>query len=88
MVAMVAKAHNIPVLVCCETYKFNEGVILDSFGKNELGTCLPAFLARPYLILFFFFFFAQLPETSPSKRNSTHNLKRFLFPHQALNWRS
>lgn len=33
----MAKQHSVPVLVCCETYKFAEGVQLDSFTKNELG---------------------------------------------------
>lgn len=36
-VALVAKAHNVPVLVCCETYKFCERVQTDSFVFNELG---------------------------------------------------
>lgn len=38
LVAMMAKAHGVPVVVCCETYKFSETVMLDGFGKNELGT--------------------------------------------------
>ncbi|KAI3596660.1 translation initiation factor eif-2b subunit delta [Moniliophthora roreri] len=37
MVAMMAKEHGIPVMVCCETYKFSESVMLDGFGKNELA---------------------------------------------------
>ena len=37
MVAMVAKANNVPVLVCCETYKFCERVQTDAFVMNELG---------------------------------------------------
>jgi len=37
LVAMVAKANNVPVLVCCETYKFCERVQTDSFVFNELG---------------------------------------------------
>jgi translation initiation factor eIF-2B subunit delta len=36
-VALVAKAHNVPVMVCCETYKFSERVQTDSFVSNELG---------------------------------------------------
>lgn len=40
MVAMIAKAHSIPVLVCCETYKYTPGIQLDSFSKNELGKAL------------------------------------------------
>ncbi|KAJ7068182.1 hypothetical protein C8F01DRAFT_979013 [Mycena amicta] len=39
LVAMMAKQHSVPVLVCCETYKFSDGVMLDGFGKNELGKC-------------------------------------------------
>ena len=37
-VAMVANVYNVPVLVCCETYKFVERVQTDSFVFNELGT--------------------------------------------------
>jgi len=37
MVAMMAKQFNVPVLVFCETYKFSDGILLDSFMKNELG---------------------------------------------------
>jgi translation initiation factor eIF-2B subunit delta len=40
LVAMMAKQHSVPVVVCCETYKFSEGVRLDSFTKNELGDFL------------------------------------------------
>lgn len=36
-VALVAHANNVPVLVCCETYKFCERVHTDSFICNELG---------------------------------------------------
>lgn len=36
-VAMVAKAFNVPVLVCCETHKFSELVQLDAFVYNEIG---------------------------------------------------
>ncbi|KAF8076097.1 translation initiation factor eIF2B delta subunit [Lyophyllum atratum] len=44
LVAMIAKAHSVPVMVCCETYKFSEGVMLDGFGKNELA---PARFSQP-----------------------------------------
>ncbi|ELR25004.1 initiation factor, subunit 2 family protein [Acanthamoeba castellanii str. Neff] len=37
MVAMVANAYNVPVIVCCETYKFCERVQIDSICFNELG---------------------------------------------------
>lgn len=37
MIAMTAKAHNVPVLVPCETYKFVDRVQTDSFVFNELG---------------------------------------------------
>lgn len=36
-VAMVAKAYNVPVLVCCETHKFSERVQTDAFVYNEIG---------------------------------------------------
>ncbi|XP_024022304.1 translation initiation factor eIF-2B subunit delta [Morus notabilis] len=36
-VAMVAHALRVPVLVCCEAYKFHERVQLDSICSNELG---------------------------------------------------
>ncbi|XP_032815104.1 translation initiation factor eIF2B subunit delta isoform X2 [Petromyzon marinus] len=35
-VTLVAKAYNVPVLICCETYKFCERVQTDSFVSNEL----------------------------------------------------
>jgi len=37
MVSMMAKTNNVPVVVCCETYKFSDGVMVDGFSKNELG---------------------------------------------------
>lgn len=33
----MAHAKQIPVIVCCETYKFSESIRLDSFVWNELG---------------------------------------------------
>ncbi|XP_059661639.1 uncharacterized protein LOC132307791 [Cornus florida] len=36
-VAMVAHAFRVPVMVCCEAYKFHERVQLDSICSNELG---------------------------------------------------
>jgi translation initiation factor eIF-2B subunit delta len=33
----MATAHNIPVLVCCETYKFCDKSPTDSFFHNELA---------------------------------------------------
>ncbi|NWY63317.1 EI2BD factor, partial [Chionis minor] len=40
-IALVSKAYNVPVLVCCETYKFCERVQTDSFVSNELGKASP-----------------------------------------------
>jgi len=37
MVALMARQYNVPVLVCCETYKFSEKVHLDSICNNELA---------------------------------------------------
>ncbi|CAK9136876.1 unnamed protein product [Ilex paraguariensis] len=36
-VAMVAHQFHVPVLICCEAYKFYERVQLDSICSNELG---------------------------------------------------
>lgn len=36
-VCMMANRFNIPVLVCCETYKFVDRGLLDSICYNELG---------------------------------------------------
>uniref|UniRef100_A0A6U1NH18 Translation initiation factor eIF2B subunit delta n=1 Tax=Fibrocapsa japonica TaxID=94617 RepID=A0A6U1NH18_9STRA len=48
LVAMAAHSYNIPVLICCETYKFSERVQLDSICHNELGD--PDQLASPHLL--------------------------------------
>ncbi|EJD00890.1 eukaryotic translation initiation factor 2B delta subunit [Fomitiporia mediterranea MF3/22] len=50
LVAMLAKAHGVPVLVCCETYKFAESVILDGFTKNELAPAGDIFQTFPRVI--------------------------------------
>ncbi|XP_047520062.1 translation initiation factor eIF-2B subunit delta [Pieris napi] len=36
-VALVARAHNVPVLVACETHKFSDRVQTDAFVDNEIG---------------------------------------------------
>lgn len=38
IVALSAHSYNVPVLVCCETYKFCERVQTDAFVYNELGS--------------------------------------------------
>ncbi|KAH9843982.1 eukaryotic translation initiation factor 2B delta subunit [Rhodofomes roseus] len=47
LVAMMAKRHSVPVVVCCETYKYSEGVQLDSFTKNELAPIGDLFSSFP-----------------------------------------
>ena len=37
VVAMMAHEYQIPVIVCCESYKFSDTVRLDSFVWNEIG---------------------------------------------------
>lgn len=37
MIALLAHSLNIPVIVCCETYKFTERVQIDSIGVNEIN---------------------------------------------------
>lgn len=34
--ALMAKALNVPTIVCCETYKLSDRVYVDSFGCNEV----------------------------------------------------
>ena len=41
MVAMMLKARGVPVVCCCETYKFSERVMLDSIVGNEMGQSAP-----------------------------------------------
>ncbi|KAF8974659.1 translation initiation factor eIF2B delta subunit [Flammula alnicola] len=36
MVAMMAKTHSVPVVVCCETYKFSDGVMVDGFMPSSV----------------------------------------------------
>ncbi|KAI9001289.1 eukaryotic translation initiation factor 2B delta subunit [Trametes punicea] len=47
LVAMIAKRHSVPVVVCCETYKFSESIQLDSFTKNELAPLGDLFSSFP-----------------------------------------
>lgn len=37
MVAMMSKGAGIPVICCCETYKFSDRIMLDSIVGNERG---------------------------------------------------
>jgi Initiation factor 2 subunit family len=39
LVCMMAHGYHVPVLVCCETYKFSKRVQTDSLCFNELGRC-------------------------------------------------
>lgn len=36
-IALVAQAYNVPVIVCCETYKYSDQAYTDCFIQNELG---------------------------------------------------
>ncbi|KAH9938475.1 eukaryotic translation initiation factor 2B delta subunit [Fomitopsis serialis] len=47
LVAMMARQHSVPVVVCCETYKYSEEVQLDSFTKNELAPTGDLFSSFP-----------------------------------------
>ncbi|EFP91727.2 hypothetical protein PGT21_020091 [Puccinia graminis f. sp. tritici] len=38
MIAMISKTYGIPVVCCCETYKFSDRVMLDSIVSNEIST--------------------------------------------------
>ena len=39
MVAMAARDKQIPVMICCETYKFVNRTQVDSLVLNEIGMC-------------------------------------------------
>ena len=45
VIALVAKSYNVPVLVCCETYKFCDKVQTDAFVNNELGKTTPIIIS-------------------------------------------
>lgn len=51
LIALVAKTFNVPVLVCCETYKFSDRVQTDSFVFNELGKNLIIYKSRNFLCI-------------------------------------
>lgn len=53
LIALVAKTFNVPVLVCCETYKFSDRVQTDSFVFNELGKHLQELVGILFIYLFF-----------------------------------
>ncbi|OWZ09806.1 Translation initiation factor eIF-2B subunit delta [Phytophthora megakarya] len=58
LVAMTAHEANVPVLFCCETYKFSDRVQLDAITHNELGD--PDELVSSYCT------------DKPSRRRSAH----------------
>ncbi|KAI6647103.1 Translation initiation factor eIF-2B subunit delta [Oopsacas minuta] len=37
MICLVAKMYNVPIMVCCESFKFIDRVQIDAFVYNELG---------------------------------------------------
>ena len=52
MLCLVAKTYNVPIMVCCETFKFTERVQIDAFVYNELSdsedvSCLPDGISGP-----------------------------------------
>ncbi|BGO97040.1 Translation initiation factor eIF-2B subunit delta [Rhodotorula toruloides] len=47
MVAMMLKEKGVPVVCCCETYKFSERIMLDSIVGNERATPQPLLSSLP-----------------------------------------
>ena len=52
MFCLVAKMNNVPIMVCCETFKFTDRVQIDAFVYNELAdsedvSCLPGGRSGP-----------------------------------------
>ncbi|KAF1501082.1 Translation initiation factor eIF-2B subunit delta, partial [Eudyptula minor novaehollandiae] len=72
-IALVSKAYNVPVLVCCETYKFCERVQTDSFVSNELGKASVPFLSPGTCSLFPLLARTDLPCHSPSWLRGHHS---------------
>uniref|UniRef100_A0A6B2L408 Translation initiation factor eIF2B subunit delta n=1 Tax=Arcella intermedia TaxID=1963864 RepID=A0A6B2L408_9EUKA len=66
LIAMLAHSNDIPVLVACETYKFDEKVQIDSICYNELQD--PELLLKDYKM-----FVGE--ERKEEKRRVPHNLK-------------
>jgi translation initiation factor eIF-2B subunit delta len=76
MVAMMAKASSVPVVVCCETYKFSEGVMVDGFSKNELCKIYPI-QSHPFSHLIFSVPLFHIQKNSQSQDPTpTPNLER------------
>ncbi|BGP30840.1 hypothetical protein JCM10296v2_002599 [Rhodotorula toruloides] len=59
MVAMMLKEKGVPVVCCCETYKFSERIMLDSIVGNERATPQPLLSSLPIP--------APAPSTTTSK---------------------
>jgi len=76
-VAMVANAFRVPVLVCCEAYKFHERVQLDSICSNELGMqyllsiSVSSYTAFDF-VLPYIGFLASLPLGDPNAISEVH----------------
>lgn len=60
MIAMICKTRGIPVVCCCETYKFSERVMLDSIVSNEISTSQSNIPPSSYHHLF------KFPSTLPN----------------------
>ncbi|OAV88698.1 hypothetical protein PTTG_07796 [Puccinia triticina 1-1 BBBD Race 1] len=60
MIAMISKTYGIPVVCCCETYKFSERVMLDSIVSNEISTSQSNIPPASYHHLF------KFPSTLPT----------------------
>lgn len=65
MVAMMSKEAGIPVVCCCETYKFSDRIMLDSIVGNELASTaaiLPSSNDNPNLGVLNFLYDVSRPE--------------------------
>lgn len=78
MVAMMLKERGVPVVCCCETYKFSERIMLDSIVGNEMGTFpFPYLLGRHCILTPYYLTFKQLPLYHSSK-DCLRKLRTFL----------
>jgi len=71
MIAMISKTYGIPVVCCCETYKFSDRVMLDSIVSNEISTSQSNIPPASYHHLFKFP--SSLP--APSEENEDEEIQ-------------
>ncbi|KAI8447869.1 hypothetical protein BY996DRAFT_6433480 [Phakopsora pachyrhizi] len=76
LVSMICKSNGIPVLCCCETYKFSERVMLDSIVSNEIGTSQSTIPPSSFHYLFNFQSILPQPITTTETDSTNKRLEK------------